>query len=283
MNEVEVKQPTKANKAARHVYKSSWFRLSAMIRYTVLLGALLALWQLYVTLMEPTELPGPPAVAGALVEGWVGGGYLASATRTTLGVLAVGALVGVAIAVVLVIFATWTRVGDDLLTLFARIFDTIPAITILPLLFLWLGTTPGSLVLVAAYSVTWPVAISLRSGLKDVDPTIVMVGQNLGLRGWVMVRDVLLPAALPYAISGARIGWAFCWRAVVSAGLVVCVVGEIPGFFTDGAGGLLGMPELIAGLLNVALIGILVEVVFGMVERHTVVRWGMNTKRRPGL
>jgi ABC-type nitrate/sulfonate/bicarbonate transport system permease component len=33
------------------------------------------------------------------------------------------------------------------------------------------------------------------------------------------------------------------------------------------------MPELIAGLLNVALIGILVEVVFGMLERHTVVRW----------
>jgi NitT/TauT family transport system permease protein len=249
----------------------------------MLLGALLALWQLYVTLVDPTELPGPPAVAWTLVEGWMGSGYLASATWTTLGVLVVGTFMGVAIAVLLVIFATWTRVGDDLLTLLTRIFDTIPAITILPLLFLWLGATPDSLVLVAVYSVTWPVASNLRSGLKNVDPTIVMVGQNLGLRGWMMVRDVLLPAALPYAISGARIGWAFCWRAVVSAGLVVCVLGNNPGFFTDGAGGLLGMRELFAGLLNVALIGILVEAFFGLLERHTVVRWGMNTKRRPGL
>jgi NitT/TauT family transport system permease protein len=38
------------------------------------------------------------------------------------------------------------------------------------------------------------------------------------------------------------------------------------------------MPKLFAGLLNVALIGILVEAVFGLLERHTVVRWGMNTK-----
>jgi NitT/TauT family transport system permease protein len=248
-----------------------------------MLGVLLALWQLCVTLMEPTELPGPFAVAWALVEGWMGGGYLASATWMTLGVLAAGALVGVAIAVLLVIFVTWTRIGDDLLTLLARIVGTIPAITILPLLLLWLGTTPDSLILVAVYSVTWPVAISLRSGLKNVDPTIVMVGQNLGLRGWAMFRDMLLPAALPYAISGARIGWALCWRAVVSAGLVVCVVGETPGYFTDGAGGLLRMPQLFAGLLNVALIGVLAEAVFGLLERHTVVRWGTNIERRPGL
>ena len=277
MNKVEVKQNTTATRAARPVYRLSWSRLPRVVRYTMLLGALLALWQLYVTLVDPTALPGPPAVAWAFVEGWMGG-YLASATWKTLSVLAVGAFVGAAIAVLLVIFATWTRVGDDLLTLLARIFDTIPAITILPLLVLWSGTTPGSLVLVAVYSVTWPVAINLRSGLKNVDPTIFMVGQNLGLRGWMMVRDVLLPSALPHAISGARIGWAFCWRAVVAAGLVVCVVGGTPGFFTDGAGGLLGMPELFAGLLNVALIGILAEAAFVLLERHTVVRWGMYTK-----
>ena len=55
-------------------------------------------------------------------------------------------------------------------------------------------------------------------------------------------------------------------------------MGETPGLFADSAGGLLGMPELFAGLLNVALIGILVEAVFSLLERHTVVRLGMNTK-----
>jgi hypothetical protein len=48
--------------------------------------------------------------------------------------------------------------------------------------------------------------------------------------------------------------------------------------FTDGAGELLRIPELFAGLLNVALIGILVEAAFGLLERHTVFRWGMKSK-----
>ena len=273
-----VKQNATATRAARRVYGLSWTRLPRIVRYAVLLGVLLALWQIYVTLTSAPALPGPPEVAGAFVEGWITGGYLAAATWKTLGALAAGMFVGVAPAVLLAILANWTAIGDDLLTLLARILDAIPAIAILPLLVLWLGATPTSLVLVAAYAVAWPVAINLRSGLKSVDPTIVMVGQNLGLRGWELVRDVLLPSVLPHAISGARIGWASCWRAVVAAGLVLCVAGENPGFFTDGAGGLLESPELLAGLLNLALVGTLVEAAFGLLERYTIIRWGMKTR-----
>ena len=278
MNRVEARQKATATRAARRVYRLSWTRLPAIARYAVLLGVLLALWQLYVTLMGPPALPGPPEVAGAFVEGWMARGYLAAVTWKTLSVLAAGMSIGVALGGLLAILASWTKIGDDLLTLLARILDAIPAIAVLPLLVLWLGTTPFSLVLVAAYAVVWPVAIKLRAGLKSVDPTIVMVGQNLGLLGWAMARHVLLPSVLPHAISGARTGWAYGWRAVVAAGLVLCIAGEYPGFFTDGAGGLLEAPELLAGLLSLALVGILVEAAFGLLERHTVVRWGMKSK-----
>ena len=206
----------------------------------------------------------------------MGGGHLAAATWATLGVLAAGMFVGVALAVLLATFATRTRIGDDLLTLLSRTSDSVPAIAILPLLVLWLGKNPSSVVLIAVYAATWPVATSLRSGLKGVDPTIVMVGQNMGLRGWKMVRDVLLPAALPQAVAGARTGWALCWRTVVAAGLVLGVAGENPWFFTDEAGGLLGAQELLAGVLNLAAIGILVEAAFGLLERRTIIRWGMK-------
>ena len=88
------------------------------------------------------------------------------------------------------------------------------------------------------------------------------------------------PRGLPHAISGARTGWALCWRTVVAAGLVLGVAGENPGFFTDEAGGLLEAPELLAGVLNLAAVGILVEAAFGLLERRTIIRWGMKMPER---
>jgi NitT/TauT family transport system permease protein len=55
---------------------------------------------------------------------------------------------------------------------------------------------------------TLPTVINLSAGLKSVNPTIMLVVQNLGLRGWGTFSAVLLPAASPHAISGLRASWA---------------------------------------------------------------------------
>ena len=113
------------------------------------------------------------------------------------GYVALGMLIGAMIAVLLTVFAVWTRIGADLLTLLTLTLYSVPAIALLPLLILWFDTSPTSLVVVTVCSVTLPTAINLSAGLKSVNPTIMLVGQNLGLRGWGMFSAVLLPAALP--------------------------------------------------------------------------------------
>jgi len=91
-----------------------------------------------------------------------------------------------------------------------------------------------------------------------------------------MFSAVLLPAALPHAISGLRAGWASGWRTSIAAGLVFGAAGGWPTFFTNDAGDFLPAPELLAGLLTIAFAGILVEATFRLLERGTVVRWGMK-------
>jgi NitT/TauT family transport system permease protein len=253
-------------------------RLPATLRYAMLLVALVGIWQIYVTFVGQTSLPGPLEVAGALSEGW-SGGRLAAATWMTLGTLALGMLIGAMIAVLLTVFAAWTRIGADLLALLTLTLYSVPAIALLPLLILWFDTSPTSLVVVTVCSVTLPTAINLSAGLKSVNPTIMLVGQNLGLRGWGMFSAVLLPAALPHAISGLRAGWASGWRTVIAAGLVFGVAGGGPTFFTNDAGDFLLAPELLAGLLTIAFAGVLVEATFRLLERGTVVRWGMKVGR----
>jgi NitT/TauT family transport system permease protein len=262
-------------KDAGKVSRLRQVRLPAILRYAMLLAAFLGLWQIYVAFVCQISLPGSLEVAGALLEGW-SGGSLAAATWMTLGTLALGMLIGAMIAVLLTVFAAWTRIGADLLTLLTLTLYPVPAIALLPLLILLFDTSPTSLVVITVCSVTLPTAINLYAGLKSVNPTIKLVGQNLGLRGWGMCSAVLLPAALPHAFSGLRAGWASGWRTVIAAGLIFGVAGGGPTFFTNDAGDYLPAPELLAGLLTIAFAGVLVEATFHLLERGTIVRWGMK-------
>jgi NitT/TauT family transport system permease protein len=131
-----------------------------------------------------------------------------------------------------------------------------------------------ALILVAVCAVVLPIATNLRAGLRSVDPTLLLAGQNLGLRGWSMVSEVLLPAALPHAIYRLRGRWACGWRTVIAAWLVFGVGGECPGFSTNDSGDFLPVPDLFAGLHSVALAGILTEAAFGLLERRTVAAGG---------
>jgi NitT/TauT family transport system permease protein len=258
LNSVESRRDTVAPKDAGKLSRLRQVRIPTTLRYAMLLAALLGLWQIYVTFVGQISLPEPLEVAGALSEGW-SSGRLAAATWITLGTLALGMLIGTITAVLLTVFAAWTRIGADLLTLLTLTLYPLPAIALLPLIILWFDMSSATLVVVTVSAVTLPTAINLSAGLKSVNPTIILVGQNLGLRGWRMFRGVILPAALPHAISGLRAGWASGWRTVIAAGLVFGVSGGGSTFFTNDAGDFLPAPELLGGLLTIAFAGILVE------------------------
>ena len=275
MNSVKSRPDTVVPEDAGRVSRLRQVRLPATLRYAMLLVAILGLWQIYVTFVGRISLPGPLEVAWALREGWIAG-HLAAATWITLGTLALGMLIGAVCAALLAAFATWTRIGADLLKLLTLTLYPVPAIAILPLLIFWFDASSTSLVVVTVCSVTLPIAINLSAGLKSVSPTIMLVGQNLGLQGWGMLSGVLLPTALPHAISGLRAGWAAGWRTVIAAGLIFGVAGKTPTLFTNDAGDFLPAPELLAGVRTVALDCILVEAAIRRLERTTVFRWGMK-------
>ena len=87
-----------------------------------------------------------------------------------------------------------------------------------------------------------------------------------------------MPAALPHAIAGLRTGWAFGWRTIISAELVFGVAGAHGGlgFFINNSRLYARIPDVFAGLVTIALIGIALDLLFTWIERHTVARWGMK-------
>ena len=125
----------------------------------------------------------------------------------------------------------------------------------------------------------WTIAINVSSGFRTVNQTIVAVGRNIGLSSYRLVTDVLAPAALTNAIAGLKTAWAFGWRTIIAAELVFGVSGAEGGlgFFINNAKLYLQIPHVFAGLVTIAVLGVAFEVLFGVIERRTVVRWGMKT------
>lgn len=260
--------------------RRGWGHLPTGPRRVALLIGMVVLWQAYVTVFDvnPLLVSSPVDVAVALYEGIVGGALLA-ATLTTLKILLTAMAIGILVAAVLTTLATWTAIGDDVLVLLTSMLNPLPSIAVLPLAILWFGLNTTALVVVIANAVIWPIAINVSTGFRTVNPTFLAVGRNIGLSGWKLVKDVLMPAALPHTISGLKTGWAFGWRTIIAAELVFGVAGGEGGvgFFINDARYFLRTPDIFAGLVTIALIGIALDLLFSALERKTVIKWGMKS------
>ena len=259
--------------------RSRWGALPRPVRQVLLLVLLVAVWQAYVSVSHVSHLlfASPWQTATALWDDWRDGS-LAGPTWTTLRILLEGVGIGIVVAVVLTVFATLSRVGADVLELLTSVFNPLPGVAVLPLAMLWFGINENAILFAIANATVWPVAINLSAGFKTVSPTLVAVGRNIGLSKLRVVTDVLAPAALPHAVSGLKTAWAFGWRTVIAAELVFGVAGSKGGLgnYINNARLFLLTPRVFAGLVTIAVLGVAFESLFGALETHTTVRWGMK-------
>ncbi|MGH7709021.1 MAG: ABC transporter permease [Vulcanimicrobiaceae bacterium] len=269
--------PAPLEAAARNVQR--WSGLPTPMRYGIVLLVLLIIWQTYVMAarVSPLLVVSPLVVAQALWKDIVDG-QIPAATLSTLRSLAAGMVIGVFAGFVLASFAVFSRVGRDLLSVLIAVLNPLPSIAILPLAMIWFGLTPTSIVFVVSLATIWPVAINIDAGFRAISPTLQMVARNLGLRGTRLIVDVLIPAAMPYILTGLKTAWAFGWRTVVAAELVFGSAGANGGlgWYINNARYFLQTADIFAGLVVISVLGILVDALFALLESRTVVKWGMT-------
>ena len=97
----------------------------------------------------------------------------------------------------------------------------------------------------------------------------------MGANDHRLFRHVILPGALPYILTGLRLGLAQAWRILVAVEMLAAVPWGL-GWLIFGARKFLNTDIMMAGIVVIALIGIALEkLVFQKIENYTVVRWGM--------
>lgn len=249
----------------------------AAIRRLAIVAVLCVVWQGYaVWLKNPLILP---TLTETLAAGWQAtvSGELPHRVILSMRVLVAAYAIGLVLGLALATLAELTRIGGDILAVLTAMFTPLPGIALMPVALLWFGLGPGSFIFVVIHSVIWPVAINAHSGFAGVPPTLRLVGRNYGLGGWRLTALILIPAAAPAILTGLRVGWAFAWRTLIAAELVFGVATGTGGlgWYIFQARNELALPDVFAGLVTVAVIGLVVEsVVFRTAEALTVRRWG---------
>jgi NitT/TauT family transport system permease protein len=255
-----------------------WARLPYFIRYPLVGAVLVAAWHLYAVHKGSLVMATPWQTVEEFWDGWRNGS-LADPTWATLRLLLQGVGIGAGVALLLTAFATLSKFGEDVLLFLTAVLNPLPGVAVLPIAMLLFGLNETALRFVIANATIWPIAIALNTGFKTTNPTLVAVGRNVGLSRVRVISDVLAPAALPHAISGLKTAWAFGWRTIIAAELVFGVAGSSGGLgnYINNARQYLLTPRVFAGLLTIAIIGVLFETLFGQLERRTIVHWGMKT------
>ncbi|MFD9633948.1 ABC transporter permease [Streptomyces violascens] len=236
------------------------------LRRTVGPLTLLVLWQvLSVTgVLSPDTLASPGTVARAGAD-LIGDGTLPSAMAISLQRVAVGLLIGGAAGIALALLSGLSRLGEDLIDATVQMLRTVPWVGLIPLFIIWLGIGEAPKVALIALGVAFHLYLNVYAGIRGVDAQLVEAGQALGLGRWGLVRHVVLPGALPGAMTGLRYSLATAWLALVFGESINADAGI--GFLMNQAREFFRTDVIVVCLVVYAFLGLLADAVVRTLER----------------
>ncbi|WP_416975499.1 ABC transporter permease [Streptomyces sp. 4F14] len=246
-------------------------RVPRWLRRTTGPVLLLALWQLLSTtgVLTSDVLASPGRIAEVGRE-LIADGSLTSAMGTSLQRVALGLLFGTLIGTGLALFSGLFRVGEDLVDAPVQMLRTVPFVGLIPLFIIWFGIGETPKVAIITLGVTFPLYLNVYAGIRGVDAQLVEAGESLGLSRWGLVRHVVLPGALPGALTGLRYSLGIAWLALVFAEQVNADSGI--GFLMVQARDFLRTDVIVVCLIVYAFLGLFADFVVRSLER-VLLQW----------
>jgi NitT/TauT family transport system permease protein len=195
-----------------------------------------------------------------------------SLVRLTSGFV-LAAVIGVSIGIAM----GRSQFAEDVFLPLVSIGAPIPGLAYAPLFLLWFGLGNVTAVLLVGFVAAFPIVFNTWTGVKAVKEIWVRAAQAMGAGDRALFRLVILPGALPYILTGLRLGLAQAWRILVGVEMLAAVQWGL-GWLIFGAREFLATDVMLSGIIVIALIGLALEkLVFQRVEEFTLVRWGMLT------
>jgi len=198
------------------------------------------------------EGPWDPAAGSWLA--WAFSGELPHDAMSSLGRILVGFGIGAGLALPLGLLMGARPLVHDLLNPLLQVLRPIPPIAYIPLAILWfgLGNTPAFFLI--SLGAFFPVLVNTVAGVRSVDAIYLRAARNLGAGEWVLFRRVMVPAAMPFILTGVRVGIGVAFIVVIVAEMIAVNAGL--GYRILEAREYFWSDKVIAGMATIGLCGL---------------------------
>jgi sulfonate transport system permease protein len=253
--------------SARRSRSRSWYRLVSPV-------ALVGLWQAASSsgILPASKLVSPASIVHTaytlVVTNSQTYGTLQESLLVSFERWAVGFSIGITLAVLLAVVTGLSRIGEAAVDPILQALRSIPLLGLIPLFIVWFGIGELPKVLFVLLSALFPMYLNTFAGIRGVDSKLGELGQVLGLRRREMIRDIVLPGALPQALTGLQLS--------VVASLLALVVGEQInatsglGFMITQAQQFLNNSVIMVALIVYAILGLLLNGAVRLLERKAL-------------
>jgi ABC-type nitrate/sulfonate/bicarbonate transport system permease component len=237
------------------LYRPEGMWLVRVVTAIVLLGS----WQLYAQ-GKVAALTAPPTdVARALWEQTFVTGSIWGPLGSSMTGLGLGFALAVALGIPLgIVMGRWRGV-EHVLDPYVMFLYALPHVAFVPLMIVWFGFELKFRLAYILFSAIWPVLINTMAGVKSIDPELLAVGTSLCAKERQMLRTIVLPAAAPFMVAGARQAFSSAWVGVVVAEILSTQTGlggEITRF-----GNFFLTAQMIVPVIYIMIIAVIIQAV----------------------
>lgn len=267
---------------SRRTGTGEWIRLlQSLKKFAAFLfpfAVLVAVWQAFSASghLPSYFLPSPAEVVAAGYELYSTGQLLRD-IRDSIVRLTVGVVTGVSTGVAFGVAMGLNRRVAEVFAPVCSFLNSLSGIAWIPLALVWFGIGPKSVTFILWNSIFFLVLFNTTLGVKAVPRVFEDAALTMGASRWQVIRDVMLPGALPNIVTGIRMGMGFGWRALIAAEMIGATSGL--GFLIYNAGTIHRTDVILAGI---AIIGVIWLATHHFLllpfERWTIERWGLVSK-----
>ena len=253
------------------MYKN--FRLSDVMNKRKILPlilpiAILVFWYIItdgIHLVKPYVLPSPVDVLYSAIN-IIQTGKLLQNTIDTLFKVFAGLILASIVAIPLGIILGWYQTLEDLASFIISILRPIPPVAWIPFSILWFGIGTIPAVFIIFMGCVFPILVYTIDGVKRTDKVLIESAQTLGANDWNVLKRVILPSAVPYVVSGLKVGVGIALMCTISAEMIGSSSGL--GYMILTATNLFDPGTTVVGMLVIGLIGLVLDYVFGLAQKR---------------